>query len=79
MLNKLQYFLKLKMPFFGSRTLKVKEQGKSSSHRNEYQCQYCKQSKPLSTEYFQSVKGFKYGYSTVCLDCGKPKQKEEEN
>lgn len=59
--------------------LNVKGQKKLLSHPSEYQCQYCKQSKPLSTEYFQSVKGFKYGYSTVCLDCGKPKQKEEEN
>jgi len=43
---------------------------------SEYKCQYCDITKPLNDENFQSVRKFKYGYSTVCNECNKPKSKE---
>jgi hypothetical protein len=36
---------------------------------SEYQCQCCKQTKPLDADHFQVVKAFKYGFSTYCLTC----------
>ena len=43
---------------------------------SEYKCQYCDITKPLNDENFQPVRKFKYGYSTVCNECNKPKPKE---
>ena len=66
------------MQFFGNLLSKVKGQKTLSFVPNEYKCQYCKQIFPLDQQHFQVVKNFKYGYSTVCLECGKPKPREEK-
>lgn len=59
---------------------KIGEQKKLLSHPSEYQCQECKSIKPLTPEFFQAVKGFKYGFSTYCNECDKKvfKKKDEE-
>lgn len=36
---------------------------------SKYICQYCEQTKPLNQDFFQSVRGFKHGYSTYCNEC----------
>lgn len=74
MQNTLQLFLTLKERFFGKITLKPKGAKTLKSVPSEYTCQYCKETKPLTEEYFQKVKKFKYGFSTVCNECNKPKQ-----
>jgi len=66
------------MLFFGNLISKLKGQKKSLSAPNKYTCQYCEVEKPLSKDFFQEVRRFKYGYSTVCLDCSKPKPRNEE-
>lgn len=35
----------------------------------EYTCQTCKESLPLTEEFFETVKNFKYGYATTCKKC----------
>jgi hypothetical protein len=45
---------------------------------SKYTCQFCKEEKPLDSDNFQTVKSFKSGYSTVCLECSKPKQRDEK-
>lgn len=72
----LQHFLTLKERFFGKITSKLRVVEKLKSVQNEYKCQYCKETKPLTTEYFQKVKYFKHGFTTVCNECNKPKQKD---
>ena len=76
MLNTLQHFLTLKEQFFGKITSKLKGVEKLKSVPNEYTCQYCKETKPLTDEYFQKIKHFKHGFSTVCNECSKPKRKD---
>jgi hypothetical protein len=66
--------LTLKEQFFGKITLKLKDAKTLKSAPDEYTCQYCKETKPLTTEYFQKIKHFKHGFSTVCNECNKPKQ-----
>ena len=77
MQNIVQHFLTLKEQFFGKITSKLKVVRTSKFVPNNYKCQYCKETKPLTEEYFQKVRNFKYGFSTVCNECNKPKQKEE--
>ena len=43
---------------------------------SEYKCQFCDVTKPLDSDNFQVVKKFKFGYSTVCNECNRPKPKE---
>jgi len=74
MLNIQQFFLTLKEQFFGKITLKLKGARTLKSAPNEYKCQYCNQIKPLTEKYFQKVKNFKYGFSTVCNECNRPKK-----
>lgn len=74
MLNTLQLFLTWKEQFFGKIILKLRVVKKLKSVPNEYTCQYCRETKPLTDEYFQKVKNFKYGFSTVCNECSKPKK-----
>lgn len=76
MQNILQLFLTLKGRFFGKTTLNLRDVKTLKSAPNEYKCQYCKTTKPLTEEYFQKVKNFKYGFSTVCNECSKPKPRE---
>jgi len=76
MLNTLQLFLTWKERFFGKITSKLKDVEKLKYVLGEYKCQYCKETKPLTTEYFQKVKHFKHGFSTVCNECNKPKRKD---
>ena len=76
MQNIQQHFLTLKEQFFGNLLSKNKVQKTLKSVPNEYQCQYCKETKPLTEEHFQKVKNFKHGFSTVCNECGKPKRKD---
>lgn len=64
------------MRFIGSLLSKLKVRKTSLSAPSEYKCQYCKETFPLNKDHFQVVRGFKYGYSTVCLECNKPKPKE---
>jgi hypothetical protein len=66
--------LTLKERFFGNLLLKSKVQKTLKSVPDEYKCQYCKETKPLTTEYFQKIKHFKHGFSTVCNECSKPKK-----
>jgi protein-disulfide isomerase len=68
--------LTLKERFFGKITSKLKVAKTLKSVPNDYTCQYCKKTKPLTEEYFQKVKNFKYGFSTVCNECNKPKPKD---
>ena len=74
MQNTLQLFLTWKEQFFGKITSKFKVVKKLKCVPNEYTCQYCKETKPLTDEYFQKVKNFKHGFSTVCNECNKPKK-----
>ena len=76
MLNILQFFLTWKERFFGKITSKLRVVEKLKSVPNEYTCQYCKETKPLTDEYFQKIKHFKHGFSTVCNECSKPKRKD---
>jgi protein-disulfide isomerase len=76
MQNILQRFLTLKEQFFGKISSKLKDAKTLKSVPNEYTCQYCKETKPLTEEHFQKVRNFKYGFSTVCNECSKPKQKD---
>ena len=73
MQNTLQHFWTLKEQFFGKITSKLRDAKKLKYVQDEYTCQYCKTTKPLTEEYFQKVKMFKYGFSTVCNECNKPK------
>ena len=77
MRGKMQSFIKLKMQSFGRMWSKTKGQKISSSSPHRYTCQYCKQDLPLTEEYFDRVKAFKTGYSTVCKECSKPKPRED--
>jgi hypothetical protein len=70
-----QHFLTLSQQFFGKITSKIKDVEKLKYVPSEYKCQYCKETKPLTEEYFQKIKNFKYGFSTVCNECNKPKQR----
>jgi len=74
MLNNLLHSLKLKIAFSGNPLSNNKVQKTLKSVPSEYKCQYCKETKPLTTEYFQKIKHFKHGFSTVCNECNKPKQ-----
>lgn len=38
---------------------------------DQYICQRCKKTYPLSDKFFQPVKNFKWGFSTYCNDCDK--------
>lgn len=78
MLNSLQFFSKLMMQLPGNLMSKLKVQKTSLSRPSEYKCQFCNQIKPLNAENFDIVRSFKYNYATVCKECGKPKQKNEE-
>jgi len=80
MLNSLRSFSNLMMHLPGSLMSRVLGQKKSLSRPSEYQCQACDEVKPLTSEYFQAVKNFKYGYSTYCNECDKKvfKKKDEE-
>lgn len=64
-----QFFSKLKMLSFGKIFAFLKIVKTSESIPDEYVCQKCKISKPLNKENFQSVKMFKYGFSTYCNEC----------
>lgn len=77
MRNIVRHFLILKEQFFGKIISKLKDVKKLKSIPDNYKCQYCKKTKPLDEKYFQKVKNFKYGFSTVCNKCNKPKQKEK--
>ena len=74
MFSTLQFFLTWKERFFGKITSKLKGVKKLKSVPGEYECQYCKETKPLTTEHFQKIERFKYGFSTVCNECSKPKK-----
>lgn len=63
------------MQFFGKLMSKVLGQKTSKFAPSEYTCQYCKITKPLDVENFQKVSKFKYGFSTVCNECNRPKVK----
>ncbi len=76
MQSTLQHFLTWKEQFFGKITSKIRDVKKLKYVQNEYTCQYCKETKPLTDEYFQKVKNFKHGFSTVCNECHKPKRKD---
>ncbi len=39
-------------------------------------CNKCGETKPLTLDYYQPVKSFKYNFSYYCNDCNKPKPKE---
>jgi hypothetical protein len=73
MLNTLRHFWTLKEQFFGKVTSKLKGVKTLKSVPSDYTCQYCKVTKPLTEEYFQKVKNFKYGFSTICNECNRPK------
>ena len=58
---------------------KLKQNSKNlNEQRNntERTCSKCGEVKPLSSEYFQTVKTFKSGYSYYCNECNKPKPKD---
>lgn len=74
MQNTLQLFLTWREQFFGKIILKFRAVKKLKYVPNEYTCQYCRETKPLTDEYFQKVKNFKHGFSTVCNECNKPKK-----
>lgn len=76
MQNTLQHFLTLRERFFGKIISKIRDVKTLKSVPNEYICQYCGESKLLTEEYFQKIKNFKYGFSTVCNECNKSKQKD---
>lgn len=73
-----QSFLKLMMQLPGSLMSKIKEQKTSLSHPDEYKCQSCGEIKPITEEYYQPVKKFKFGFSTYCNECDKKVFKKNE-
>ena len=40
-------------------------------------CSKCEEVKPLDGEHFQVVKSFREGFSYYCLECSKPKPRED--
>jgi hypothetical protein len=69
MQGKLPHFLKLMMHFFGNLSSKKRGVKILQSAPDEYKCQCCGETKPLNKDHFQTVKSFKYGFSTYCLEC----------
>lgn len=67
--DKWQHFLKSMMQSFGNLMSKRKGAKTLLSAPAEYQCQCCKQVKPLDSDHFQVIRKFKYGFSTYCNDC----------
>ena len=75
MQNTLRHFLTLKEQFFGKITSKLRGAKTLKFVPSEYQCQRCKQVKPLNEQHFQKVKNFKYSFSTYCNDCNEELKK----
>jgi hypothetical protein len=62
-------FLKLMTQFFGNLSSRKRGVKILRSVPDEYKCQHCGETKPLNSDYFQTVRSFKYGFSTYCLEC----------
>lgn len=55
------------------RNLKNLNEQKNNTVRT---CSKCGETKPLTKDYYQPVKAFKYNFSYYCNDCNRPKTKE---
>lgn len=78
MQNSQRSFLKLMMQLPGNLMSKIRGQKTSLSFPDEYKCQSCGEVKPLTEDYFQPVRKFKFGFSTYCNDCDKKTFKKNE-
>ena len=45
-------------------------------NNTERTCSKCGETKPLTIEYYQFVKSFKYNFSYYCNECNKPKSRD---